>query len=104
MNQSTPAPDADPTVRHALSEDEIRTLGTTTSLATAAGLFGLSRATAYRLASKGTFPVPVIRAGTQYRVPVAAILSLLFPPHAEPPLPRQSGPRDPGDAPRPEPS
>ena len=72
----------------ALSADEIRALGTTTSLATAATLFGLSRATAYRLARVGTFPVPVVRAGSQYRVPVAPILALLHPdirPAAPPP-------------------
>jgi hypothetical protein len=63
----------------AMSADEIRALGTTTSLTTAAALFGLSRATAYRLAQAGTFPVPIIRAGSQYRVPVAPILALLHP-------------------------
>jgi hypothetical protein len=76
----TVGPTAPETVRHrAFSADEIRALGTTTSLTTAASLFGLSRATAYRLAQTGTFPVPLIRAGSQYRVPVAPILALLYP-------------------------
>ena len=55
----------------------IRQLGAVTDLPTAAAIFGLSRTLAYELARTGGFPVPVIRAGTRYRVPVAAILHTL---------------------------
>jgi hypothetical protein len=80
------------TIRHrALGAEDIRALGTTTSLVTAASLFGLSRATAYRLARAGTFPVPVVRAGSQYRVPVAPILALLHP-SPEPDIPPDTPP------------
>jgi hypothetical protein len=56
---------------------QIRALGAVTDLPTAAAIFGLSRTVAYELARTGGFPVPVIRAGTRYRVPVAAILHTL---------------------------
>jgi hypothetical protein len=56
---------------------QIQALGAVTDLPTAAAIFGLSRTLAYELARTGGFPVPVIRAGTRYRVPVAAILHTL---------------------------
>jgi hypothetical protein len=59
------------------TEERIRTLGAVTDLPTAAQIFGLGRALAYHLARTGTFPVPVIRAGHLYRVPVAPILATL---------------------------
>ena len=59
------------------TEQRIRALGTVTDLPTAAQIFGLGRALAYSLASNDTFPVPVIRAGTRYRIPVAPILAAL---------------------------
>jgi len=66
------------------TEDRIRRLGAVTDLPTAASIFDLGRALAYDLAKRGQFPVPVIRAGTRYRVPVAAILAALHLP-GEPP-------------------
>jgi hypothetical protein len=69
----TPAT-ADPQV---WSTDRIRALGATTDLRTAARIFGLSANTAYDLAHRDQFPVPVIRAGRQYRVSVHAILARL---------------------------
>jgi predicted DNA-binding transcriptional regulator AlpA len=57
--------------------EKIRALGASTDLATAAQIFGLSLATAYRLVKRNAFPVPVIRAGGHYRVPVAPILAAL---------------------------
>jgi predicted DNA-binding transcriptional regulator AlpA len=57
--------------------DKIRALGASTDLTTAAQIFGLSPATAYRLIKRDAFPVPVIRAGGHYRVPVAPILAAL---------------------------
>ena len=55
----------------------IRALGAVTDLQTAAAIFGLSRTTAYELARTDQFPVPVLRFGTRYRVPVHAILTAL---------------------------
>jgi predicted DNA-binding transcriptional regulator AlpA len=62
----------------------IRALGAATDLLTAASIFGMGRTQAYQLAKDGTFPVPVLRIGTRYRVPVAAILTALHM-EAEPP-------------------
>jgi hypothetical protein len=59
------------------TEEGIRALGAVTDLRTAASIFNLSRTAAYDLAKHGAFPVPVIRAGSRYRVPVAAILAVL---------------------------
>jgi hypothetical protein len=59
------------------TESRIRQLGAVTDLGTAASIFGLSRTGAYDLARRNQFPVPLIRAGTRYRVPVAAILAVL---------------------------
>jgi hypothetical protein len=58
---------------------EIRALGVTTDLITAGRILGVSRNSAYRLARRDAFPVPVIRVGTQYRVPVGGLLALLHP-------------------------
>ncbi|MEV1107809.1 MULTISPECIES: helix-turn-helix transcriptional regulator [unclassified Micromonospora] len=63
----------------------IRALGTVTDLGTAARIFGLSRSVAYDLAKRDRFPVPVLRFGTRYRVPVAAILTALHLPTADDP-------------------
>jgi hypothetical protein len=57
--------------------DRIHALGATTDLRTAATIFGLSRNTAYDLARRGEFPVPVLRVGARYRVSVPAILAIL---------------------------
>jgi hypothetical protein len=74
------------------SIDRIRALGAVTDLRTAAQILGLSANTAYALARRDAFPVPVIRAGGQYRVSVEAILAVLGAP--TPPSP----PRPPPDA------
>lgn len=55
----------------------IRDLGAVTDLRTAASIFGISRTVAYELARTDSFPVPLIRAGGRYKVPVAAILTIL---------------------------
>jgi predicted DNA-binding transcriptional regulator AlpA len=59
------------------TEERIRALGVVTDLPTAASILGLSRSAAYYLANRDEFPIPVIRAGSRYRVPVAAILAAL---------------------------
>jgi predicted Zn-dependent protease len=61
----------------AWTAERIRALGLITDLTTAAHIFGLSRAAAYDLAKRGQFPVAVLRFGSRYRVPVAAILHAL---------------------------
>ncbi|WP_410658320.1 helix-turn-helix domain-containing protein [Amycolatopsis sp. lyj-112] len=63
--------------RPAWSRERLRGLGVTTTLMTAASLLGIGRTTAYRLARQGDFPVPAIRAGRNYRVPVARLVELL---------------------------
>ncbi|MGW3808701.1 helix-turn-helix domain-containing protein [Micromonospora sp. NPDC005113] len=59
------------------TEVDVRALGVTTDVVTAGQILGLSRNTAYRLARAGTFPVPIIQAGHQYRIPVAGLLAAL---------------------------
>jgi predicted DNA-binding transcriptional regulator AlpA len=67
----------DPEERRLWTIEEIRALGATTDVVTAGEILGLSRNTAYTLARRGTFPIPVIKAGAKYRVPVTAILAAL---------------------------
>ena len=52
-------------------------MGVSTDLRTAGQIFGMSLSTAYKLVKQGEFPVPVLRAGTMYVVPVAPILTIL---------------------------
>src|SRR5829696_5180765 len=63
--------------RRVWSEDEVRALGVSTDLVTAGAVLGIGRTTAHALARDGRFPVPVLRVGRRYRVPVAPILHLL---------------------------
>jgi hypothetical protein len=66
------------TITHEVwTEERIRSLGAVTDLPTAGRIFGLGRSLAYELAKIDQFPVPVIRVGTRYRVPVAPILAAL---------------------------
>lgn len=74
----------------------IRALGPVTDLATAARIFGLSRSVAYDLAKRGQFPVAVLRFGSRYRVPVAAILHALHLPATDAPEPATPPPDDGG--------
>jgi hypothetical protein len=46
-------------------------------LMTAAAVLRIGRTKAYELARRGEFPVQVIRIGDSYRVPTAALLTLL---------------------------
>ncbi|MEV4465098.1 hypothetical protein AB0J51_15905 [Micromonospora echinofusca] len=59
------------------TEGRIRALGAITDLPTAGRVFGLGRALSYELARTGDFPVPVLRVGSRYKVPVAGILTTL---------------------------
>ena len=91
-NDLTPSSATDAPAPEVWTETRIRALGLVTDVATAARIFGLSRAAAYDLAKRGQFPVTVLRFGNRYRVPVAAILEALHlplgddePPCATPP-------------------
>jgi hypothetical protein len=71
-----------PTTDHTTStevwtEHRIRALGAITDLPTAGAVFGLGRAMSYELARTGQFPVPIIRVGSRFKVPVAGILTTL---------------------------
>ena len=55
----------------------IRALGMTTDIETAASILGFGRTKAYELAKRGQFPVPTLRIGRRYLVPIPAILHLL---------------------------
>ncbi|WP_026209077.1 hypothetical protein [Catelliglobosispora koreensis] len=57
--------------------DDVRDLGLTTDLETAASIIGIGRTKAYEMAADGSFPARVIRSGRSYRVAVPTILSLL---------------------------
>lgn len=55
---------------------------------TAAQFLGLGRSLAYDLARQGQFPVPVVKAGRRYLVPVAALRRLA---EGLPPVPPEQG-------------
>lgn len=57
--------------------DAVRRLGLTTDVETAGAILGIGRTKAYDLAKTGEFPVPLLRAGRRYLVPVPALLRLL---------------------------
>jgi hypothetical protein len=57
--------------------ERIRALGPVTDVPTAGAIFDLNRSVAYDLVKTGRFPVPVLRFGHRYRIPVAAILTAL---------------------------
>jgi len=57
--------------------DAIRDLGATTTLVIAGEILGMGRTKSHELARLGRFPVPVLRHGSRYVVPVAPLLRLL---------------------------
>ncbi|NMO54835.1 helix-turn-helix domain-containing protein [Actinoplanes sp. TBRC 11911] len=69
----------------AWSLEDLQALGATTDVVTAGHFLGISRNTAYRLARRGAFPLPLVRVGTQYRVPTAALIAALHPKAEAPP-------------------
>ena len=82
MTSNPPDPIPDPPAaaadnRPVWTAEQIRGLGAATDLPTAAAIFGLGRTQAYQLAKDGLFPVPVLRIGKLYRIPIAPILALL---------------------------
>jgi hypothetical protein len=69
---------AQPVARHAIwTPEAVRSLGLTTDIETAGAILGIGRTKAYELAKTGDFPIPLLRAGRRYLVPVPALLRLL---------------------------
>ena len=64
-------------MRNQWTRGQVLDLGVRTDLVTAGSVLGLSRPTTYELAKKGEFPVPVLRMGRKYVVPVAGLLAAL---------------------------
>lgn len=60
-----------------LTDDDVRALPLTVPVPIAGQAFGLGRDTAYRLARRGDFPVPVIRMGARMVVTRASLLAAL---------------------------
>jgi hypothetical protein len=73
------------------SAERIRALGVVTDLQTAADILDLARSTAYDLAHADQFPVPILRAGSRYRVPTAPLLAALGLADNVPQTPRPDG-------------
>jgi len=57
--------------------EKVRALGVRTNLVTASDVLGISRNSGYQLASKQDYPVPLLRLGKRYVVPVAGLLNAL---------------------------
>lgn len=64
-------------VHNRWTPEEVRALGVRTDLATSNSILGITRAPAYELLKRGQYPVPVLRAGHKYVVPVAGLLTAL---------------------------
>lgn len=60
-----------------MSAEELLALPPIVNLPTAARVLGIGRGTAYDLAGRGEFPVPVLRLGARWRVPTSGLLDLL---------------------------
>ncbi|WP_026416338.1 DNA-binding protein [Actinomadura oligospora] len=61
----------------AFNRSDLDRLPTVVDIPTAARALGISRSYAYILAKEDRFPCRVIRVGTGYRVPTAAIMTAL---------------------------
>ena len=70
-------PSAGTRQRRAWTPDEVRALGMTTSLETAAEIIGIGRTLAYELARNEAFPVRLLRLGRRVVVPVPDLLRYL---------------------------
>lgn len=60
-----------------MTHAELADLPATVDLVTAGAALGIGRSTAYGLARRGEFPVPVLTIGAQHRVPTAALRAAL---------------------------
>ena len=63
--------------RRTWTSDEVRALGMTTDLETAAEIIGIGRTLAYELAKNQGFPVRLLRLGRRVVVPVPDLLRYL---------------------------
>jgi predicted DNA-binding transcriptional regulator AlpA len=63
--------------RRAWTPDDVRALGMTTDLETAAEIIGIGRTLAYDLAKNQAFPVRLLRLGRRVVVPVTELLQVL---------------------------
>jgi len=68
---------AAPSLKRSWTPEEVRSLGATTDVETAALILGIGRTLAYDLVRTNEFPVRLIRIRRRIRVPVAALLALL---------------------------
>lgn len=59
------------------SLDELRAGPPIVDVATASAVLGVSRSYGYQLVKGGEFPVRVIKVGSQWRVPTAALIAVL---------------------------
>lgn len=60
-----------------MNPEELRALPVAVDVVTAGRALGLSRTTAYAMAKRGEFPVPLLRLGAQYKAKRADLMSLL---------------------------
>lgn len=56
---------------------DVQALGVRTDVPTAGRVLGMGSVTAYDMARRGDFPVPVLKLGRKYVVPVAGLLTAL---------------------------
>jgi hypothetical protein len=70
--------------RHRWTVDAIRDLGVTTDIVTAGSILGMGRTKSHELARNNEFPVPILRIGHRYHVPISGLLHALnIPAHSE---------------------
>lgn len=59
------------------SAEDVRALGVRTDVPTAASVLGMGTTAAYDLVRRNEFPIPVLKLGRKYVVPVAGLLTVL---------------------------
>jgi predicted DNA-binding transcriptional regulator AlpA len=78
LTRNPPPRDRTPEPRRRVwTPDEVRRLGMTTDLETAAAIIGIGRTLAYDLARDGEFPVRLLRLGRRVVVPIGDLLAYL---------------------------
>lgn len=60
-----------------MNAEELRALPVAVDVVTAGRALGLSRTTAYSMAKRGEFPVPLLRLGAQYKAKRSDLMALL---------------------------
>lgn len=64
-------------MRQQWSVEDVMALPVTVDIVTGGSVIGLGRSASYEQARAGTFPVPVLRVGSRYRVVTAHLIELL---------------------------